>query len=259
MSHALLETLDPAPGAAAEEPVRFGMIALSTDLTSERDAARVLDPQTAALHVARVAFENPTTPENLARMAPRLAQAAALLVPGEPLAAICYSCTAASVVIGDDAVARAIGLGRPGVPVVTPAAAACRALRTLRARRIALLTPYLSETTAPVIRYLEAAGFEVVRAVCMGLADDRDIARVGPAAIVAATRRADAAEADAIFISCTALPVLGHIERIEAALGKAVVSSNQASLREMLLAGGQPLPRGFGRLFDVDAPASAPA
>jgi maleate isomerase len=254
-----LETLDLAPVATADEPVRFGMIALATDLTSERDAARVFDPRRAALHVARVAFENPTTPENLARMAPRLAQAAALLVPGEPLAAICYSCTAASVVIGDAAVATAIGQGRPDVPVVTPAAAACRALGTLGARRIALLTPYLAETTQPMIGYLEAAGFEVVRAICMGLADDRDIARVDPAAIVSAARQANAAEADAIFVSCTALPVLGLIGQIEAALGKPVVTSNQASLREMLLAGGLPLPLGYGRLFGTGVREAVPA
>lgn len=35
---------------------RLGLIALATDLTSERDAWRVLPPERAALHVTRVPY-----------------------------------------------------------------------------------------------------------------------------------------------------------------------------------------------------------
>jgi hypothetical protein len=106
-----------------EAVVRFGMIALATDLTSERDAARLIPRDRAALHVTRVAYENPSTPENLRKMGPKLTAAAELLAPVPALAAICYSCTAASVEIGDQAVAEAINDACPGVPVVTPSSA----------------------------------------------------------------------------------------------------------------------------------------
>jgi maleate isomerase len=232
------------------EVPRLGLILLATDLTTERDVARLIRPEEAGVHATRVAYANPTTPATLRAMAPRLAEASGLLVPGVPLAAICYACTSASVVIGEDAVREAIGRDRPGTPVVTPIGAVKMALAALGVRRIAVLTPYLPETTAPVVAHLAAAGLEVVRAQCLGLDDDREMARVDPEAIVAAAQTADAPEAEALFISCTALPAMGIVARIEGLLGKPVVTSNQACIwRLRQFAGLRTSVSGFGALF----------
>ncbi len=242
--------LDPAGSVR-----RLGLIALATDLTSERDFASLVPPDRAAVHVARIAFENPTTPESLARMQPDLTRAAALILPDTPLAAICYSCTAASVVIGDAAVAAAIHTARPGVPVVTPTGAARAAFRALGARRIAILTPYLVETSQPMAAYFVRHGLDVIRLHCLGMEDDREMARVSAATIVNAAVAVDAPEAEALFISCTALPALGVIAEIEARIGKPVVTSNQASIWAMLrhVGLGQGI-EGYGRLFRHDLP-----
>jgi maleate isomerase len=257
----VLPPIEVAAQAAALRPVgalpRLGLILLATDLTTERDVARLIGPDEAGVHATRVAYANPTTPANLRAMAPRLGEAAGLLAPGEPLAAICFGCTSASVVIGEEAVREAIGRGRPGTPVVTPIGAAEMALAALGARRIAVLTPYLPETTAPVVAHLGAKGFEVVRAYCLGLADDREMARIEADAIVAAARAADARQAEALFISCTALPAMAVVARIEAALGKPVVTSNQACIWRMRHLAGLGAPVGsFGALF-AHAPAAA--
>ena len=53
-------------------------------------------------------YANPTTPENLRKMQPELTAGAGLILPGESLDAICYSCTSASVVIGDETIEAAI-------------------------------------------------------------------------------------------------------------------------------------------------------
>jgi maleate isomerase len=237
---------------------RLGLILLATDLTTERDVARLIGPDEAAVHATRVAYANPTTPENLRRMAPRLGEAAALLVPGVPLGAIVFACTSASVVIGEAAVREAVGAGRPQVPVVTPTNASATALRALGVRRIAIFTPYLPETMAPVVAHFETLGFEVVRSHCLGLDDDRVMAEVAADTILGGALAADADEAEAVFVSCTALPALAVVGRIEAALGKPVVTSNQASIwaarRLAGLAG--PLP-GFGRLLAEVPEASA--
>ena len=231
---------------------RLGLILLATDLTTERNAARLIGPDEAGLHATRVAFANPTTPENLRRMGPRLGEAAALIVPDERLAAVLFSCSSASVAIGEAAVREAIAAGRPGVPVVTPTDAAREALEALGARRIALLTPYLPETSATVAAHFEGLGFDLVRSHCMGLADDREMARIPETAILAAACEADHPEAEALFISCTAFPALAVAGRIEAALGKPVVTSNQASLWQLRQLAGLAGPiRGYGRLFDL--------
>lgn len=238
--------LDPLGGV-----VRLGLVALATDLTFERDAMRLLSPDDVALHVARIAYQNPTTPPNLRAMLPHLSRTADLLVPGLDLAAICFGCTSASITLGDAAVDEAIGRARPGVPVITPARAAREAFAAIGTRRIALLTPYVVETTGPVAEYFSDAGFDVVRTCCLELADDRDIARLSADTLLAAARAADTPEAEALFISCTSTPALGLIAKIEARLGKPVVSSNQASLWRMLDFAKAPMPEGYGRLFDI--------
>ena len=150
-------------------PYRIGLIALATDHTSERDFARICDPNRVGVYVNRVFNENPTTPENLRRMEPRLRAAAAEILPDEDLDAIYYGCTSASVVIGDVAVEAAIHAAKPGVPVITPSGAACAGLQALGVRRISILTPYLPETSAPFIAYFQSRGFEVLNLTCLGM------------------------------------------------------------------------------------------
>ncbi|WP_413205219.1 Asp/Glu racemase [Rhodospirillum sp. A1_3_36] len=241
---------------------RIGVIALATDLTSERDFARGLPLERAALHVARVAFANPTTLDNLRAMGPKLTECTALLPPDVPLAAVCYSCTSASVTLGDREVAAAIRAARPGMPVVTPSAAARAAFGALGVTRIAMLTPYLPETSGPMEVYFTDHGFSVVNHQCLGMADDQEMARVSPATIMDAALAVDRPEAEALFLSCTALPALDVIAALEDRLGKPVVSSNQASLWALLgLAGleprvGPPAPAGFGQLLSRPVPLS---
>lgn len=246
------ETTPPAPGP--DGLVRLGLVALSTDLTIENDLAGML-PGHARLHVARVAYANPTTPENLAAMGPHLAAAADLLVPDVPLAAIGFGCTTGAVVIGDATVGAAIDSVRPGVPVFTPAQSACRAFRAMGLSRIAVLTPYLPGTTRVLAEYFDAAGLRLCAVHGLGMADDRDIARLSEDTIIAAVEAADHPEAEAMFISCTATPVVRLIDRIEDRIGKPVVSSNQALGRAMLDAAGL-AGHGPGRLFTLPAGAT---
>ena len=243
-----------------EDPVRrLGMIVLATDLMSERDAQRLIPTERAVLHVTRVAYDNPTTPENLLKMAPRLTDAARLLVPGAALSAIGFNCMSGSVAIGDEAIDAAIGAAHPGVPVVTPARAALKAFEALSVRRIALMTPYIAETSAHVARWFGERDLDIVSSHCLGLEDDRDMARVSRDSIIGAAQEADCPDAEAVFLSCTALPALGTIGELEARLGKPVVSANQASFWLMRRHAEieEPLD-GFGRLLQgVDVAAYA--
>ncbi|SLN39813.1 Maleate isomerase [Roseivivax jejudonensis] len=226
---------------------RFGLIALATDLTIEGDAARLM-PEGTQLHVTRIAFENPTTPESLRRTGPRLRAAADLIVPGVPLDGMIFGCTSAAAVLGD-AVEAEIG-GR--APLVTPVGGLLRALATLGISRIGLLTPYLPETADLVATYLEAHGIDIVSRHAMGYGDDRDMARLMPGEIIEGVTAADHPEADALFLSCTALPAVPLIAELEARLGKPVLSSNQvvfwATLDIARIPGDRPGP---GRLFQI--------
>jgi maleate isomerase len=246
----------PVSLAEPSQVTRFGLIALSTDLTSEHDIFRLTPQRNTATHVTRVVFENPVTRENLMRMGPRLTAAADLIAPGEPLAAICYSCTAASVVMGDDAVTQAVQAARPGVPVVTPTGAARAAFAALGARRVSVLTPYTVAISEPFADYFSAAGLDIASFHCLDVDDDREIARIEPRSIIDAAVEVCSPGADVIFISCTALQAVDVIDQIEQKTGKPVVTSNQASAWAMSRLGGFDGhdPGGFGRLFNYTYP-----
>jgi maleate isomerase len=236
---------------------RIGMIALATDHTSENDFRRLLPRRGAALYVNRVAYANPTTLENLRAMQPHLAAAAADILPGEPLEALCYSCTAATVAMGDAAVEAAVHEGKPGVPVVTPALAARVALKAFGAKRISVLTPYRPEPSAAMLGYFQDHGLEVLNLDCLGFEDDREMARIDPEDIVKAALEAISPEAEALFISCTALRAAEVASRIEDLTKRPVVSSNLASAWMCLgLAGVKTEESGGGSLLSLPLPAS---
>lgn len=236
---------------------RVGLVILATDHTTEPDYARMVANERVGVYVARVAYANPTTPENLRAMQPALSAAAALILPDEPLDVVCYSCNSASVVIGDDAVERAFQASKPEVAVVTPPLATVRALQALRARRISILTPYLAETSAPVADYFVAKGFDVVSFTCLGMEDDREMARIAPATLVDLAHEAMDPQADALIILCTALRAAEAAASVEAALGKPVVTSNQATAWMCLrLCGDERAMPERGRVFSLPLDAA---
>ena len=109
------------------------------------------------------------------------------------------------------------------------------ALRALGVRRLSLLTPYVAETTAPMAELFAAEGFALDRVTCMGLADDRAMARVDAATLVEQARAATAPGSDALFIACTALRAAAWIDRLEEAAGVPVVAAESESHREVVL------------------------
>ncbi|MGR9375404.1 ectoine utilization protein EutA [Rhizobium leguminosarum] len=208
---------------------RIGLIILATDHTTEVDFQRMVAGDRLGVYVSRIHYANPVTPENLLKMQPALTEGAALILPDEALDAIVYSCTSASAVIGDRNIEAAIHAAKPGVPIVTPTAAAVKALKALGARRISVLTPYTIETSRPMADYFAELGFAIDRFTCLGLTDDREMARIAPDEILAFARKALAPQSDALFISCTAVRAAQVAARFEAETGKPVITSNLAT------------------------------
>ncbi|TSE01364.1 ectoine utilization protein EutA [Mesorhizobium intechi] len=234
---------------------RVGLIILATDHTSEPDFRRMVASEGIGVYVARIPYANPTTPENLRKMQPALTAGAALILPDEKLDAICYSCTSASVVIGDAEIEAAIQAAKPGVPVVTPPMAGMRGLNALRVRRISILTPYTVETSRPMATYFAARGFEIASFTCLGFEDDREMARIQPTALVDLARQATHPQADALFVSCTALRGVLAVTGMEQAIGRPVVTSNQATAWNCLRLCSDERPRPeFGRLMTLPLP-----
>ena len=213
---------------------RIGLIILATDHTTEPDFRRMVASEQVGVYVSRIPYANPTTPQNLLKMRPVLTNGAGLILPNEQLDAICYSCTAASVVIGDDEVRGAIQAAKPHVPVVTPPEFAVRGLHALGARRIGLLTRTRPKRQSLLVRYFAKRGFEIARVLCLGFEDDREMALIAPTSLIDLARRATPPDADALFVSCTGLRVAAIAPTIEATIDRPVVSSNLEPLGPVL-------------------------
>lgn len=249
--------LEPGRPALDRRPLekRVGLIALATDHTSEVDFRRMVASERIGVYVARIPYANPTTPDNLRKMQPQLTAGAALILPDEPLDAVCYSCTSASVVIGDAEVEAAIRAAKPGTPVVTPPMAGVRGLNALGTRRISILTPYTVETSRPMAAYFAGHGFDIASFSCLGFEDDREMARIQPASLVELARKVTHHQADALFVSCTALRAALAVPGMEEAIGRPVVTSNQASAWNCLRLCDDDASRPqFGRLMTLPLP-----
>lgn len=144
-------------------------------------------------------------------------------------AVVTYACTSGSFVHG---VGGAQSLSRSMVAVgapkaVTTSESLLMALDALGVTKVAVATPYLAELTDRLASFLEQGGKTVVSHEGLGL--DRDIWKVSYPATCELIRRADRADAEAIFVSCTNLPTYDLIASMEQELGKPVLTANQVT------------------------------
>jgi maleate isomerase len=228
---------------------RLGLIVLSTDETLEYEARQVLGTRAVNLLHARIPAQADVTPEDLATMAGEMTGTAARLPTG--LRAVAYGCTSGATVIGPERVQALVQEAQPDVPVTNPMSSVIAGLNVLGARRIALVTPYVPQVSAPMRGYLAERGIEVVSEVSFGQSDDWTVARISEASTRAAMLEAGRAEGvEAVFASCTNLRTFGVIGAVEAELGLPVISSNQALMWHLLSLGDVDA-RGWGpgRLF----------
>ena len=96
-------------------------------------------------------------------------------------------------------------------------------LKTLKARgfkKVSILTPYSEEVSSLLRDYLKRNGVEIASSMYMDMSDDRDVAMLPANEIISAAKAATHDEADALFISCTAMRSAEIIPEIESAIGK---------------------------------------
>ena len=238
--------LDSGPAARAA----LGLIALASDSVIEPEVRTFLPRDGVSLYVTRIPVLKKAGVAKLQAMEAQIPDAAARILPDEELDAIGFGCTSGSMVIGPEGVAAAVHGSRPDVPVTNPVSAAIKGLKSLGLKRIALITPYVDEVNERVGAFVTGQGFEIVTKGSFKQPGDYWISRVPPEAIFEAGRELGGADVDGLFISCTALRCSSVIARIEDAIGKPVVTSNQALAWDfMRLAGCDDRIEGYGQLL----------
>ena len=228
---------------------RIGLMLPTGNSVMEPEFNR-LAPEGVSVHANRVYLER-VTPEALEGMEAHAA-ASAKGLESIRIGVLAFGCTSGSFVGGkgyDEKLIR-IMEEETGVPATTTTTAVVRALRLLGVRRIALATPYTEEVTELEVRFLGDNGFEVTRAKGGGIVETADIQECEPATAYDRAREVDDDRAEAVFISCTGFRSIEIIEKLEADLGKPVITSNRATFADCLriLGVGQVQP-GYGSLF----------
>ena len=141
------------------------------------------------------------------------------------------------------------------IPVTTALSASVAALRTYRAKRLLLLTPFESRLNRMIEDYLRAAGFHV--SAPRSFADIGHAGQFGPAAVYDLTKQAmkEAGDIDAIYFQGAVLDPLKVLDQIESDLKTIAVASNPAMLWNILSQLGRSAKiRGYGKLL-IEWPA----
>ena len=121
--------------------------------------------------------------------------------------------------------------------VVTSAGALVNGLRAMKAKRVAIVTPYMKPLTKLVVDYIAAEGFEVLDAVSFEIADNLAVGRHDASRLPEIVAKMAIDKADVIVLSaCVQMPSLAAVAQVEAQTRKPVLTASIATTYEMLKA-----------------------
>ena len=229
---------------------RVGLIALATDFRIEKDFISIIKDQSIDFFVNRIHCYFPLTSENLKKMSNNITEISDDILPNEKLDCVVYGCTSGTITSGYSSIKKKINLAKPDAKVTTPSTAAVNALKRLGLKRISIFTPYSKVLNDEVVDYFKKENFEITTNSYFDISNDLDIGKVDENYLYETLSEMDLGEAEALFISCTALPALSIIDKLEKKLNKIVLSSNQVLIWDTLQSiGKRDRIEGFGRLF----------
>ena len=190
----------------------IGLIALSTDLTIERDFHNHCDD----VVTTRVLFENPLTPLNLYKLRDRISLGRSLLPQCEKYV---FGCTSGTAVIGLDYF---------GDQIITSIGSAIKWLDSHSKTQLDVITPYPQNVHQIVVDAFTEAGLEVQAQNYLDYNDDKKIANLTQQQV---RDHIDnfTPKSDVVFLSCTAFPVVDIID----SLPYKCISSNSAMIWEI--------------------------
>ena len=239
-----------APKFKKKTNPKVGLLALSTDLTIENDFQSICQKLPFDLFVNRIHNENPLTKENLKKMYDQIESVTEKILPGQKINTIAYACTSGTIAIGEEKVKEKVQLAKADCYVTTPVTSAIKAFEEMNLKNIALFTPYPESVNKTILEYFRKKNINIVSFSTFNIDLDEDIASVDPKYLLETLVKLDIKDADALFVSCTALPALQILDQVEKKINKIVLSSNQTLIWDTLRSIGYKFPvEGYGELL----------
>ena len=229
---------------------RIGLITLASDFRIEKDFNNIIYGKNIDLFCNRIKCYNPLTNETLKKMADDITDVTKEILPDQKLDCVAYGCTSGSIAAGYDSIFEKVNKAKPNTKVSTPITAAIKGMKKLGIKNLSIFTPYTSEINDSVADFFNKENFKINDMNYFDIASDLDIGKVDSNHLFSVLKKIDLSKSDALFVSCTALPVLSLINDLEKELNKPVISSNQALIWDCLeLINSNNNIEGFGRLF----------
>ena len=239
------------PKFIEKENPRIGLITLASDFRIEKDFNNIIYGKDIDLYCNRIKCYNPLTNETLKKMADDIPDVAKDILPDQKLDCVAYGCTSGTIAAGYQSIFEKVNSVKPNTKVTTPITSAINAMKSLNIKKLSIFTPYTNEINQSVINYFEKENIEIDELSYFDIASDLDIGKVDPQYLFDALSKIDTSKSDALFISCTALPVLSLITELEKKINKVVLSSNQTLIWDTLKEiNYNNKVEGFGELFN---------
>ena len=213
---------------------RVGLIALASDFMIEKDFINIIKDKEIDFFVNRIECYNPLTKENLIKMSNKVTEVTKDILPDQDLDCVVYGCTSGTIAAGHNSIEEKVKAAKPMAELTTPSTAAIKALKKLNIKKICIFTPYSKRLNDEVLEYFKMEGFEITSNSYFDIEADYDIGKVDQNYLYDVLSKIDLNGAEALFVSCTALPVLSIIDKLEKKLNVAVLSSNQALIWDTL-------------------------
>jgi maleate isomerase len=225
---------------------RIGQIVPSSNTTMETEipamfrAREGILPERFTFHSSRMRMKK-VTKEELEAM-DRDSDRCAIELSDARVDVLGYACLVAIMSMGkgyhrisEDRLHKKTVENRAPAPVVTSAGALIDGLKTLGAKKIALICPYMKPLTQLVVDYIESEGITVHDFTALEIPDNIEVGRHNPERLIDIYKTLDLKGIDAIVASaCVQMPSLPSIERIERETGIPTVSAAVCTTQQML-------------------------
>ena len=232
---------------------KIGLMVGSANISVERDF-RNAAPDSVSLHGARMTLTGGDA-DAIRAMDPEIDSCAEHL-GSAAVDLIVFGSTAGTLIGGpgyDAAVSERISARAGGIATLATSTAVLAALAALGLTRVSLVTPYADEVTDLIADFLSAGGHDVVSRAGRGLGSTLAFGDDPLATIIDFVNANVSDNADGVFLSCTNWRAMDVAQALEDALGKPVVTSNQATVWAALGRLGLTAGDSYGRLMRVSA------
>ncbi|MEI9475955.1 MAG: Asp/Glu racemase [Deltaproteobacteria bacterium] len=233
---------------------RLGILVPSGNVVIEPEF-RFMTPEGVACHYHRFTFvggkSNEEVVKNLRKAEEQIADASEVISHIDP-AVVVMAGTGVSFIDGygyDQMLIKKMKERNGNLPTTTTSTSVIAAFKKLGITKVSMGMAYVEQVSRTAMKFVEDNGVKVIKAKWLNKGG-MDIAEVSKETIYHLAKEVDDPESEAVFISCVNLHTIEIIEKLENDLKKPVITSNQATMWNILrLANIKDRIEGFGQLL----------